>query len=264
MLENKIISMEEAAELVRPGDVLAPGGLTIYRRPVAFIKALLRRRDELNNLTLLSFTGGYESDLLIGAGMVKRIHSCYVGLEVFGLAPMFTEKVGSGEVEMMEETEASLAFGIRAYLAKVSFMPGRGWIGTDLPALRPDVRIIEDPYNPGAEVVAFPARPWDVAVIHALKADQRGNALLNGNAALDVELSLGGRDVIITTEEIVEGFDHRVDIGGAAVTAVVHAPQGAWPTSCYPAYPLSGGELLRYIEACNAQQFEEYLAEILA
>lgn len=262
-LQNKLTSLDEVVSLIRPGDTLALGGITLYRRPVALVRSLIRQRDWLSDLTLLCFTAGYESDILIGAGMVSTLRSCYCGLEIFGLAPMFTQAANRGELNIVEETEASLSFGIRATLAGVSFMPGLGWLGTDLPGLRPDVKIIDDPYHPGQQLMAFPTIPWDVAVIHALKADRSGNALLNGNMGVDQELSLGARDVIITAEEIVEGFDGRVDITGAMVSAVVHAPHGAWPTSCYPLYPLAGGEILRYIEACNAERFEEYLEQFV-
>ena len=261
-MEDRILSLEEAARLVRPGDTLALGGITLYRRPVAFVRALLACDRPPADLTLFCFTASYESDLLIGAGLVSRIRTCYAGLEGFGLAPMFTQAANQGTLEIIEETEASLSFGIRAHLAGVSFMPGLGWLGTDLPRLRPDVKIIDDPYRPGEQVVAFPAISWDVAVIHALKADRSGNALLNRNLGADVELALGARRVIVTAEEIVEGFDQPIDISGATVSAVVHAPQGAWPTSCYPLYPVAGGELLRYIEACNAGEFRAYLDEL--
>jgi hypothetical protein len=45
---------------------------------------------------------------------------------------------------------------------------------------------------------------------------------------------------------------------------VVHAPRGAWPTSCYPDYPIGGGEFLRYVDYCNAGRFNDYVAEFLA
>lgn len=255
--------MQEAVSRVQPGNTVGLGGVTLYRRPTAFVNAMLRERSRLKDLTLLCFTGGYESDLLIGAGMVSRIRSCYTGLEIFGLAPMFTALAHKGAFEVVEETEASLAHGVRAHLAGVSFMPGLGWVGTDLPRLRPDVKIIDDPYRKGECVAAFPAIKWDVAVIHAVKADPGGNAILNRNLGIDVELSLGGTEVIITAEEIVDGFSEGVDISGSSVTAVVHAPKGAWPTSCYPLYPVDGFELLRYIESCNADQFDAYLTTIL-
>jgi glutaconate CoA-transferase subunit A len=263
-MENKITSFAQAVAIIQPGDTVALGGITLYRRPAGFVRAMLADRARLRDLTLLCFTAGYETDLLIGAGMVARLRTCYCGLEVFGLAPMFTELSKHNRFEMAEETEASLSFGIRAHLAGVSFMPGLGWIGTDLPSLRPDVKIIDDPYQPGNQLVAFPAIPWRVAVIHVLQADPSGNAILNTNVGVDVELAIGADHLIITAEEIVPKLTGRVDIAGAIVSTVVHAPRGAWPTSCYPLYPLAGGELLRYIEACNAGQFESYLSEILA
>ena len=264
MNENKFMPLDEAARLVADGETLALGGITLYRRPVAFVQALLQRDSRPQNLTLLAFTASYESDLLVGAGMISTVRTCYFGLEVFGLAPSFTQAANQGVIRIIEETEASLAHGIRAHLANVSFMPGLAWLGTDLPELRPDVKIIEDPYQPGQQLVAFPAIGWDTAVIHALKADRSGNALLNRNLGVDVELSLGAEQVIITAEEIVDGFDRQVDIAGATVTAVVHTPRGAWPTSCYPRYAVGGGEILRYIEACNAGAFDAYLSETLA
>ncbi len=254
--------MAEAATLVRDGDTLALGGMTLYRRPVAFVRALLQRERPPHDLTLLCFTAGFESDLLVGAGLVRRVRTCYFGLEAFGLAPMFTQAATAGALEVVEETEASLAFGLRARLAGVGFMPGRGWLGTDMLRVRPDVRVIVDPYT-GEDMVAFPAVTCDVAVIHALRADRAGNAVLGGNLAVDVELSLVAERVIVTAEEVVGRLDGRVELSGIGVAAVVHAPRGAWPTSCYPLYPVGGEELLRYAESCPAG-FEEYLRGFVA
>jgi hypothetical protein len=41
------------------------------------------------------------------------------------------------------------------------------------------------------------------------------------------------------------------------------AARGAWPTSCYPLYPVGGRELLRYTEACAEGRFADYLADFL-
>ena len=92
----KILSLEEAAAIVAPGSVLALGGMTLYRRPVAFVRALLAAG--VGDLTLLALTCGFESDLLVGAGRVRRVRTCFFGLEAFGLAPMFTELAGAGSL----------------------------------------------------------------------------------------------------------------------------------------------------------------------
>jgi glutaconate CoA-transferase subunit A len=265
VLLDKLITMEEAAGLVVSGSTLAIGGMTLYRRPAAFVLALLRRfrlTGEPQNLTLFAFTGGWECDLLIGAGMVTHLRSCYFGLEVFGLAPMFTYKTGQGELNIIEESEASLALGLRAEIARIGFMPGRAWIGTDMLKLRPDVHTITDPYT-GEELVAFPAIPIDCAIIHALKADLDGNALIGGNKAVDEELLMASKQVIITSEEIVPELQHA-DLIAPLVHAVVPAPGGALPTSCHPLYPMDGEKILAYTEqVSDPANFEQYLTRLL-
>ena len=258
MNEDKRIDLADAAALVQSGQVLALGGMTLYRRPVAFVYELLRHHPQ--SLTLLNFTAGYESDLLVGAGCVSRVRSCYFGLEIFGFAPMFS---AARDLEVIQESEGSLAAGFRATMAGIGFMPALGWLGTDMLKLRPDIKTVIDPYS-GEELIAFPALHCNVAVIHALVADRSGNARLNQNRAVDAELALIADTVIITTEEIVDELSNDVDIVGALVKGVAHAPRGAWPTSCYPLYSVAGEEILRYVDACNAGQFEQYLAQVLS
>jgi glutaconate CoA-transferase subunit A len=261
----QLVSLDEVAAWIPSGCTLALGGMTLYRRPVAFVRALLRRyraTGEPKNLTLLCFTAGLESDLLVGAGMVAKVRSCYFGLEIFGLAPMFTYRANRGEIEVVEETEASLAFGLRASAAGVGFMPGRGWLGTDLPTLRPDVRMVIDPYN-GEELVAFPALHPDVAVIHALRADAAGNAQIGDNKGVDEELALTAGRVILTTEEIVPPLA-KADLVGPLVHGMALAQAGARPTSCHPLYPLDGEALMAYTEeVSDPASFDAYLAHWL-
>lgn len=251
--------------MVKSADMLALGGLTIYRRPVAFVKSLIARfqqTGEPNDLTLLAFTGGFESDLLVGTGIVTKVRSCYFGLEIFGLAPMFTHHANRGNIKIIEETEASLSFGLRAQISGVGFMPGRGWIGTDLTKLRPDVHTVTDPYSE-EELMAFPAIQPDVAVIHALRCDPDGNAQIGKNKGVDLELPLAAKTVIITTEEIVPELA-EADVFGPYVSAVVHAPGGAAPTSCHPIYPVDGDYLLAYTEQVkDPESFSKFLDDFL-
>ncbi len=257
---NKTCTLAEAAALVHDGDMLALGGMTLYRRPVAFVYELLRRAEPPQDLTLLCFTAGYESDLLIGTGCVRAVHTCYFGLEIFGFAPMFSEAANAGQLRVIEESETSIAGGLRAHLSGVPFLPSTAWIGTDMPRLRPDVQTIQAPYT-GETLTAFPALAPDVAVIHALVADKSGNMRLNNNIGIDRELAMAARTVIVTAETLVDHLTEDVTIAGPVVTAVAHAPRGAWPTSCYPLYAVGGGELLTYIDACNAHRFFAFIRE---
>jgi len=248
---TKVMSLQESVGLIpEDGGVLALGGVTNYRRPMAFALAMLANPPS-QRVTLLTFTAGLESDLLVGAGLVAKVRTCYFGLEAFGLAPNFTR---ASDLEIIEESEASLALGLRATLGNVGFMPSLAWQGTDLMKLRPDVKEITDPYT-GAILTAFPAVHCDLAVIHALRADPMGNAQLGQNLGVDRELAYATEKVLITAEEIVPRLD-RADVDGSVVTAVAEAPNGAWPTSCHPNYPLDGQEFLNYVELAGTEGYD--------
>lgn len=261
---DKTTDLATAVQYLKDGHTLGLGGMTLYRRPVAFVRCLLRQQPLPQNLTLLSFTSGMAADMLVGAGVVKHTRTCYFGLESFGLAPMFTKAATSGQLNIIEESEASLAFGLRAKMAHVGFMPSQAWVGTDMFKARPDVKTIIDPYT-GEELTAFPAIDCDVSVIHVLKADRFGNSILGGNPTIDLELALVAKTVIITAEEVVDQLSPEedgptpADIPGNLVSAVIHQPNGAWPTSCFPRYPIDGDEILRYINACNDGGFHDYI-----
>lgn len=256
MVDKRVTLKEAVARVPKGGASLAMGGVTLYRRPMAFALALLGeyiRSGSPSELTLLCFTAGLESDVLVGAGMVSRVRSCYFGLEAFGLAPHFTQAAGAGRIEIIEETEASLVFGIRAALAGVGFMPSVAWVGTDLPRLRPDVKTVVDPYS-GETLTAFPPIRCDVAVIHALEADPQGNAVIGGNMGVDPDLALVAQTVIVTAEKIVPRLD-IADLIAPAVDAVVETPGGAWPTSCHPLYPLDGLAALDFTERAGTDSY---------
>ncbi|PJF41635.1 MAG: CoA transferase subunit A [Chloroflexi bacterium] len=264
-MPHRYVTLSEAANLIHDNQTIALGGMTIYRRPVAFVRELLRREARPKNLTLLNFTAGFESDLLVGAGCVGIVRSVYFGLEAFGLAPMFTEAAQQGRINIMEETEASIVMGMRARMAGVGFMPSTAWIGTDLPKLRPDVKTVVDPYT-GETLTAFPAIDLDVVILHGLEGDRHGNVTLNNNLGIDMELVYIADTVIVTVERIVDRIEKSIDraiLPAPGSDFIVHVPNGAWPTSCHPLYPVAGRELMRYVDACNAGNFDAYLAAFL-
>jgi glutaconate CoA-transferase subunit A len=259
------LSLSAAATLIEDGMTVALGGMTLYRRPAAFCLALLARTPRPRNLCLLGFTHGIDADWLVGGGCVDTVRSCYFGLESFGLAPMFTAQATIGQLTVLEETEASIGSGLRARMAGIGFMPSSAWIGTDLPALRPDIHTITDPYT-GETLMAFPAIPVDVAVIHALEADDYGNVSINHNTAIDLELAAVARTVIVTYERRVPELHKSADrliLPAPVPDVLVHAPRGAWPTSCHPFYPMDGAAVLAYVEACTAGAFEPYIAQVI-
>ena len=90
-----------------------------------------------------------------------------------------------------------------------------------------------------------------------------GLARLAGNLGLDCELGMASERVIVTAERVVERLKGPLELPGAGVDVVVQAPRGAWPTSCYPEYPVDGRELLTYVDSCSVGKFNNYLERFM-
>lgn len=256
-------SLTEALSTLRDGQRVALGGMTLYRRPVA--AALAIAAAGRRNLELVTLTGGLETDLLIGAGCVRHLRSCYTGLEVVGFAPHFTRGVEQGSLLITEETEYTLSYAILAATMRVPFLPMRGDLArTDLLSVRPDLRTFACPLT-GAPLIAVPALPIDVAILHATAADRHGNCNLRGQLALDPHLPTAAAATIVTAERIVNTETLRampggINLSGLFVTHVVEMPGGSLPTSCMPDHRLDVAAVLDYADAAaNAASWKLWL-----
>ena len=255
--------MKEAVDIVKDGNILAIGGFTLYRKPMAFLRELSKRN--YNNLTVLTLAGSIDCDILIGSGVASTVRSCYVGMEYFGLAPNFRRFVEKGRIKIVEETELTIGSGLKAALQRVPFLPVRQLIGTDILKIRKDIKEVICPYT-GTKLVALPALKPDVAVIHVLYSDPLGNAYFKGNACVDREITMAADNVILTSEFIVntrqllENKPEGVQICSFEVDAVVHARWGAHPTSCYPLYTFDAWHILDYLKLGTTDNgFQQYL-----
>ena len=249
---DKRIGLREALSTVRDGHRVALGGMTLYRRPVAAALALAAAGRR--NLEIVTLTGGLETDLLIGAGCVRRLRSCYTGLEVVGFAPHFTRRVQEGTLDLVEETEYTLSYAVQAATMRVPFLPMRGELmRTDLLKVRPDLKTFACPLT-GTTLIAVPALHVDVAILHTTAADRFGNCNLQGQLALDPHLPTVAGVTIVTTERIVDtdellAMSGGIQLAGLFVTHVVDAPGGSLPTSCFPHHRLDVAAVLDYADA---------------
>ena len=116
---------------------------------MAAVRALMHRG--VRGLHVVSVPqGGFQLDMLIGAGCVARVEAAAVTLGEHGLAPRFTAAIKAGRIEMRDATCPAIHAGLQAAEKGVPFMPLRGIVGTDLLGVRPDWRLID---NPLAEMV---------------------------------------------------------------------------------------------------------------
>jgi glutaconate CoA-transferase subunit A len=262
MLPDKRRSLADAIALVRDGDTVALGGALSYREPMALVRELVRqgRRD----LRLVGSAHGIDVDLLVGAGAVAAVEESYVGFEQdLGLAPAYRRAAELGLIDVRETCCYTLLQQLRATEYGLPFMPVRGVAGTGILALHPEYGEITCPFT-GQRLVAVPALAPDVALIHGLSADRRGNVHLRRPFVLDERFAHASRRLIVTVERLADADE----VAGAGIVlpsflvdAVVEAPLGAHPTSCYPQYAYDRAHLREWVDAARSDDgVSDYLA----
>jgi glutaconate CoA-transferase subunit A len=121
------------------------------------------------------------------------------------------------------------------YLAGASGLPFavlRGYVGTDLPAQTDTIKQITCPFT-GEVLTAVPALSPDVTIIHAQRADRKGNVQMWGILGVQKEAVLASRRSLITVEEIVDTLDPKpqeVVLPSFATTYIAVAPGGSHPS----------------------------------
>jgi glutaconate CoA-transferase, subunit A len=214
-------------------------------------------------------TGGLQVDLLIGAGRVRVVETSAATLGEAGGAPCFVRAVREGALEIRDATCPAILTGLTAAQKGVPFIPMRGLIGSDLLRVRPDWRVIENPFEPGDAIVAIPAIHPDLALFHAAEADRDGNVWIGRRRELAL-MAYAARTSLVTVERIRETtlLDDEVTAAGVLpalyVGAIAEAPDGAWPYGLWGEYPTDAAEIARYAAAARTQEgFAAYLDEFI-
>ena len=260
---DKRTSLAEAAALVADGSIVALGGGLSARLPMALVRELIRQGRR--GLHLVGSAHSIDVDMLVSVGAVRRCEESYVGFEQdLGLAPAYRRAAEEGSIEVAESCCVSMLAQLRAAEMGLPFLPVRGVRGSDIAALHPEYATITCPFT-GEVLIAVPALRPDVALLHAPSGDRYGNLRLEQPYVLDERFASASRVVIATVDELVsteEVVASGVTIPAHLVTAVVLAPFGAHPTSCYPRYAYDHGHLREYVSAAQSgpDDFEKFLA----
>ena len=267
-MKEKLVSIDEAVDLVEDGCTITFSGVSMVRKPMAFVAAIIRAGKK--DLYLVDREPGMDFDILVAAKLVKGIRAAMVGFELFGLAPNVRKAVESGEIECVEETCGAIANALRAAAMGVGFLLVKGILGTDLVELHTRLgnwKVIEDPFT-GEKVLAVKALRPDVAVLHVQKADKFGNSSIEGSRFEDVYKAKAAKKLIVTAEEIVptdyfKQHPERNTVPYFYVDAVVHVPKGAYPTACPNYYPPDYDEIRRYLSMSREGRVGEYIEEFV-
>lgn len=236
----EILSLREAiAELIHDGDAVALEGFT-HLIPHAAGHEIIRQGK--TELTLIRMTPDLIYDQLIGMGCAKKLVFSWGGNPGVGSLHRLRDAVENSwprPLEIEEHSHAAMANAYEAGAAGMPFAVFRGYIGTDHAAHNPNIKRITCPFT-GGEFASVPAIRPDVAVIHAQRADLRGNVHIAGIVGVQKEIVLAADRAIVTVEEIVEDLDgvglNSVILPDFVIDAVCEVPRGAHPSYAHGYY----------------------------
>jgi len=267
---DKVKTMAEVVKTISDGSHIAASGFAATRSAMAFAHELIRQRKR--NLIISQCIASMETDILVGAGCVKKI--IYGGGRFDRFGPFYNIDKAKLNKEIVAEEYSGLCICLK-YLAGalgIPYIPSKSLLGSDiLRRLRetaPDqIAETKCPFT-GETLLLLRALEPDVAVIHAQQVDREGNAVVYGPLFDTKEKARAAKKVIITAEEIVDveitkRDPERVVIPGYRVDAVVYAPFGSHPTSCYRWYDYDKEHIELYLNFCKRGEVQKYIDEFV-
>jgi glutaconate CoA-transferase subunit A len=229
----RILDLKTAvAELVHDGDQVALEGFT-HLIPFAAGHEIIRQKRRY--LTLIRLTPDLIYDQLIGAGCASKLVFSWGGNPGVGSLHRLRDAIEHGWPRPLELDEHEHAGMAARYAAGASHLPFgilRGYLGTELPQHNPSVKFIECPFT-GERLAAVPAIRPDVTIIHAQKADRRGNVQMWGVVGVQKEAVLAAKRSIVTVEEIVDDLlapPNAIVLPTWVIGAVCEVQRGAFPS----------------------------------
>ena len=274
-MTDKRTSLDEAVSSIESGMTIGIGGWGSRRKPMAFIRALLRT--DVTDLTIVSY-GGPDVGLLCSAGKVKRLYYGFVSLDSPPFYdPWFAKARTTGAIEAREMDEGMLRCGLQAAAQRLPFLPIRAGLGSDVRAFWGDeLKTVTSPYPTGdgfEELLAMPALNLDAAFVHLNLGDAQGNAAYTGIDPYfdDLYLMAAAKRIlsverVVSTQELVDAVPPQaLLINRMMVDHVVEAPGGAHFTTNEPDYRRDEKFQRHYAEAAGADEtWQEFVATYLS
>lgn len=268
MALNKEMSAAHAVAQLRDGMTLGIGGWGPRRKPMALVREILRSK--LKDLTVVSYAGP-DVGMLCAAGKVKKLVFAFATLDAIPLEPYYRKARESGALQVEEYDEGMFEWGLRAAGMRMSFLPTRVGLATDVLAKNPKLKTIQSPYPDGEVYVAMPALKLDAALIHVNEADRLGNTLVRGHDTFFDHLFARAADkCFVSTEKLHDKLALDADAAKQnsferyLVSGVVKAEGGAHPTYFGPNYGWDMEHLKRYNASASEENgWQKYVDEFV-
>lgn len=231
---SSFCSLREAIALhVHDGDTVALEGFT-HLIPFAAGHEIIRQGRK--RLRLVRMTPDLLYDQLIGVGAADRLVFSWGGNPGVGSLHRLRDAVENDwpqPLAIEEHSHAAMANAYEAGASNLPFAVFRGYKGVDLPRVNPNIRTVECPFT-GEILAAVPAIRPDVTIIHAQRADEAGNVLLEGIVGAQKQAVLAAKRAIVTVEERVADLRapglNAVILPSWTISAVCVVPGGAYPS----------------------------------
>jgi glutaconate CoA-transferase, subunit A len=235
----KIMPLADAvSRFVKDGQTVAMEGFT-HLIPFAAGHEVIRqaRRD----LMLVRMTPDIIYDQMIGMGCARGVVFSWGGNPGVGSIHRFRDAIQNEwprPLAIQEHSHADMAGRYQAGASGLPFSVLRGYVGSDLPKHNGNIRTISCPFT-GEKLAATPAINPDLTVIHAQRADRKGNVMITGIVGIQKEAVLAAKSAIVTVEEVVDDLDAPMNacfIPHWVLNAVCVVPQGAHPSYAHGYY----------------------------
>jgi glutaconate CoA-transferase subunit A len=278
-VSDKRTTLDQAVAELRDGMTIGIGGWGSRRKPMAFVRAILRTA--VKNLTVVSY-GGPDVGLLCSAGKVKRVYYGFVSLDSPPFYdPWFAKARTGGAIEAREMDEGMVRCGVQAAAQRLPFLPIRAGLGSDVRAFWGDeLKTVKSPYPTGGgfeagfeELIAIPALNLDAAFVHMNLGDAQGNAAYTGIDPYFDDLFLMAAEKrflsverVVPTEELIKAVPPQaLLINRMMVDTVVEAPNGAHFTTAEPDYRRDEKFQRQYAEAAASDEtWQQFVATYLS
>jgi len=233
---SKVTTMQDAVrELVRDGDTVAIEGFTHLICFAAGHEIVRQRR---RGLTLARMTPDVIYDQMVAGGVADKLIFSWLGNPGVGSLHAIRRRIEDHDPGPLEIEEYSHFGMVSRYVAGASnlpFFPIRSYYESDIPSVNPNIVPMTSPYEDGAQVYVVPPLQPDVAIVHAQRADESGDAQIWGLLGCQKEAAFAAKRVIVVVEEIVPEATIRQDpnrtvIPSTVVDAVVEEPLGCHPS----------------------------------
>ncbi|MHA1576103.1 MAG: CoA transferase subunit A [Candidatus Thorarchaeota archaeon] len=270
-IDDKRITLAEAAKLIPNGSGLFWGGFGYQRPPIAFAHELVRQKKR--DITVYTCGSEVDLEIMAGAEVASRYEIAFSAIEALGLSNNIRRRVAEKKLAVEDYTNLAMAMRFLGGALNVPFMPIRSMMATDLVRLsryRGDdkLKVIDDPFS-GDKICLVPSVQPDFSIVHVQRVDKNGNAQIDGIVGEDIEGSRCGKKLIVLAEELIDEAEIRfhpdqTKIPAMYVDHIVVLPNVAHPMQCHGYYDYDLEHLMMFHDATKTEEgWQGYLEKYI-